>query len=313
MSTNYTLKYRQFDQLVADCSSDFEKYQLMNKIDPQDLIKVARRITYDLGLRIYKKKEVVLEIERGRVRFPNDFYVLNFALVLGKYSVKQYLPQGTHTEQKIIGTLAQEYQQAPPETINLCSDAVILEEPEIENPCCDNSCELNCKGEVVQLVQKLHYQTRYYEEIFPLRIKENNEKLNNLCPNLYWDSPLTGTVKDGWLHVSFSNGSVYVNYMGDLEDEEGNLLVPDHPLLNEYYEYGCKQRILENLLLNGEDIKPNVISLIEQRYKTARIAALSLVNTPNFKEIKELHQANRNAMYSKYYDMFARVPRVNIR
>ena len=64
MSTNYTLKYRQFDQLVADCSADFEKYQLMNKIDPQDLIKVARRITYDLGLRIYKKKEEVLEINQ---------------------------------------------------------------------------------------------------------------------------------------------------------------------------------------------------------------------------------------------------------
>ena len=322
----YTLKYRTFDSLVADASSDFKKYQLQNLIDPQDLIKVARRCTYSLGLRINQTKERILEVEKGRVRFPNDFYILNFALMTGDYETKAYLPQGTWTEEKVIGTLAPEYQQAPPEEIDLCTMTTPTIEPVCPQcgcaeqhgyckTCCTNpeSCTLNCKGEVVQLVQRLTTQTRYFRQLAPLKILYATEDLNDLCPNLYWESPYSATIRDGWLHTSFQTGKVYINYQGHLEDADGQLLVPDHPILNEYYEYALKQRIIENLLMNDEEVNVNKIQLIESRYKDARINAESLVNTPDFTELKELFKMNKNAMYSKYYDMFASSARLNIR
>jgi hypothetical protein len=46
------------------------------------------------------------------------------------------------------------------------------------------------------------------------------------------------------------------------------------------------------------------MQLIEQRVKTSRNAALSFINTPNFREMEKLWWTNRKAMYSKYYDMF---------
>ena len=88
-----------------------------------------------------------------------------------------------------------------------------------------------------------------------------------------------------------------------MEDENGDLLVPDHDLLNEYYEYALKSRILENLFMNGEDVSQRM-QLIEQRLRASRNQALSVVNTPNFRELKEMWQANRKAMYGKYYNMF---------
>jgi hypothetical protein len=88
-----------------------------------------------------------------------------------------------------------------------------------------------------------------------------------------------------------------------MEDDNGNLLVPDHDLINEYYEYAFKSRILENLLMNGEDVSQRM-QLIEGRLKAARNQALSLVNTPNFSELEEIWWTNRRAMHSKYYDMF---------
>jgi hypothetical protein len=39
-----------------------------------------------------------------------------------------------------------------------------------------------------------------------------------------------------------------------MENEEGDLLVLDHPYCNEYYEYALKQRILENMLFDGENV-----------------------------------------------------------
>jgi hypothetical protein len=326
MSYNHTLKYRTFDSLLADVANDFKKYQLKDLIDPSDTIKVARRVNYDLGLRINQTKEVVIEIEKGKAKLPNDFYVLNFALACGKYEAKVYYPQGTRTEEKIIGTVAPEYQVAPPEIIDLCETPIESScdpcdpcsqcgaETNCEpcNTCCSNpsSCTLNCKGEVTQLVQVLTSETRTYSTLHPIKMISNPREIDCDCPNLYWDSTITGYIKDGWFYTSFETGTVYINYQGGLEDNEGNLLVVDHEVINEYYEYALKQRIIENLIMNDEEVNPNKIQLIEQRYRAARNNALSIVNMPNFAELKQLYQANRNAQYSKYYDMFSSYPRV---
>ncbi len=86
-------------------------------------------------------------------------------------------------------------------------------------------------------------------------------------------------------------------------NDQGYLMVPDHDLINEYYEYALKSRILENLYLNGEDVAQRM-QLIEQRLRAARNQALSVVNTPNFKELEKMWWTNRKAMYGKYYYMF---------
>jgi len=87
-------------------------------------------------------------------------------------------------------------------------------------------------------------------------------------------------------------------------DDDGNILVPDHEQINEFYEYALKQRILENLMMNGEDVGPR-IQLVEQRYRASRNNAMNIVNTPNFAELKKLWKVNRKAQYANYYDMFS--------
>lgn len=326
MSYNSPLKYRTFDELLTEAKTDFKKYDLQGIIDPQELIKVVKRVNKDLGLRINQTKEKILEIEKGRVRLPNDFYILDFALVLDEYESRSYQPQGTHIQEKIIGGLPPVYQQAPPAEIDFCADIVVNPSSSlcpqcggtltdgICNPCCSDpsSCKLTCNGNVIQLVQQTTATTRFYKRIYPLHILQNTEDLNDVCPNLYWESDLSGVIRDGWLQTSFTTGKVYLNYQGYLENEKGELLVPDHDLLNEYYEYALKQRILENLIMNDEEVNPNKLQLIEQRYRAARNTALTVVNTPNFGEMQEFHRAKRNAMYSKYYDMFAKSPRLKL-
>jgi hypothetical protein len=74
-------------------------------------------------------------------------------------------------------------------------------------------------------------------------------------------------------------------------------------MINEYYEYAIKQRILENLYMNGEDVTQRM-QLVEQRMRPARNNALTIVNTPDFKEMYNVWKMNREAMYGKYYNMF---------
>jgi len=128
-------------------------------------------------------------------------------------------------------------------------------------------------------------------------------------------------IKDGWIYFnghtnsntnhsgsnSNDDAKIYINYQGTLENDEGDLMVPDHPYLNEYYEYGLKKRILENLIMDGVNVGAQ-LQLIQGEYRAARNNAVSFVNTPNFSEMEKVWTMNRKAMYGKYYDMFKSYP-----
>lgn len=274
------LKYKTFDQLLDEVLTDFSMYNLEGMIDPTQLIKVAQRVSYDLGLRIYTPKDAILNIEKGRARLPLDFYVLNYANLCGKYTVTEPVISGTQIEERILD----------PSYTN-------------DNPCSVKPCISAC-GNYVNLVQSLKSEIRTYEVFYPLNIKQG--KLVSVdCPNTKTIAMNQAYLKDGFMYTDLEKATVHINYMGSLEDEEGNLLVLDHPYVNEYYEYALKQRILENLYMNGEDVSQR-IQLIEQRYRAARNNALSIVNMPDYAEMEKLWETNRKAMYGKYYNMFKR-------
>jgi hypothetical protein len=332
MDFNFTLRYRTFDQLLDDVMIDFQKYSLENMIEPQTLIKVVKKINYDLGLRINQTKEVILDITHNKVKLPDDFYTFNFALICNDYVV--------HTGYNIGGTNIQEvpYTEVP-STVDPCAAPTVNCSVCNSNPCNNtagclgsvrppesyipgeydpnnpygNTCIrprvfMNCKGNLYELYQVLPTgETRVYTMMLPLRMK-SSQNIECDCPNLYFNTPNQGWIKDGYLYTTFETGKVYLNYQGSLEDNEGNLLVPDHDMLNEYYEYALKKRILENLIMNDETVNPAKIQLIQDGYRTSRNYALSIVNTPNFEEMKKLWWTNRKAMYSKYYDMFKSYP-----
>lgn len=326
MDFNYTLKYRTFDQLLEDVSIDLYTFSLENMIEPQQLIKVVRKINYELGLRINQQSEAVLEVTHGKAKLPDNFYTFNYGMICADHTVyTSSAPGGT--------TIVEVPYQEVPSTINQCAEPTVNCSTCNSNPCnqtaaCgstnppvtiptefdpDNpygdTCVrprvfVNCKGESYELIQVVNpTTTRVYKELIPLKMKKSQE-ITCDCPNLYVNLPNEAWIKHGYLHTSFQEGNVYINYQSHLEDENGNLLVPDHELLNDYYEYALKKRILENLYLNGEDVAQKM-QLVNNEIRGARNQALTLVNTPNFAEMKELWETNRKAQYGKFFNMFA--------
>lgn len=289
MNYNYTLKFRTFDSLLEDVKLDLRSLATDGTIDPAQLIKVATRINYDLGLRIHMTKEVVLEVCKNKVRLPEDFFVMNFALICGEGKYTFALPQGTNVQE-----VTPEWRPWVEE--NQCSD---ISNP--DKPACLTKC-----GNSYELIQIVNSQTRTYSHFAPIRFK-NSQFVDCNCPNLNHLSADEAYIKDGWVYTSFEEGNLYINYQGDLQNSNGDLMVPDHPYMNEYYEYGLKKRILENLVMDGSNVVTQ-LQLVNQEYRAARNNALSVVNTPNFSEMEKLWSANRKAMYGRYYDMFKSYP-----
>ena len=281
---NTQIKYRTFDELMDEVKTDFHVYNTEGMIEPGQLIKVAQKVNYDLGLRIYTEKQKVLEIVNGRVKLPDDFYVLTMALLCADYQVREEVLQGTHTEDVYM---------------NVCT---VCNQP-TENCGCETVVTV-CENKYVKVMHRKNYVTKEYSEFKRLYVRPA-KAVDPVCSQKpeynHW---MEAELRNGFLYIiGIETGTVYLNYLGNLEDEHGNLLVMDHPMINEYYEYAIKQRILENLYMNGEDVVQKM-QLIEQRLRPARNNALTIVNTPDFKEMYNLWKLNREAMYGKYYNMF---------
>jgi hypothetical protein len=286
-------KYRNFNQLLEDVSIDFATYALEGMIEPQQLIKVATRVNYDLGLKIHRTKEVVLDIEHGKAKLPYDFAYLNYAFRCGDYQVTTTLPSGTHVE--TFNDVP--YVPAPGES-GPCGDA------ECKDVCVIKTCDGKNEYQLIQRINASEYRT--YSMFIPLRIQTVNKYVCD-CPNINEQAADIAEIKDGFILTTFATGKVYLSYQGAMEDNEGNLLVLDHPYCNEYYEYALKQRILENMVFAGENVS-NQLGLIEGRLRAARNNALSFINTPDFKELQKMWSVNRKAQYHNYYNMFKSYP-----
>jgi hypothetical protein len=253
-------------------------------IEPAQLIKVAQRVTYDLGMRIHGTKELVLDIEKKKTKLPGDFYTLNYAYLCGKYTVTERVPMGRHSENVLLKSdMCKKCGQPDP----TCS--------------CETTYTVECDtGEkiFVQVVEKRKHETRTYETFSPVHIATSSGRIDALDDHEY-----KAYIKNGFIYTNIEEGRLFISYQGALEDLEGNLLVLDHPMINEYYEYAIKQRILENLFIHGEEVTQKM-QLVEQRLRAARNYALSIINTPDYDEIKKVWETNRKAQYHKYYNMF---------
>lgn len=356
------VKYRTFDELLDSVRIDMYVQDAEGFIEPQQLIKVARNVNYDLGLKVNASREKLIELHRGKAKLPLDFYVLNFAVIckgkkswdlgietdakiredlliskineledlvaqknLPTYTVTQTVLEGNNIICHDLGTtdvIVQLHKEGDPnysfDYQTLDANRVLLtsaaEIPDVRiivvgilpTPPAANSpegcvtSEWNPSG--LKIVKRTYSNITTYDQPVLMQI-EPNKAVAPECMNGHIPSPYRAALKNGYLDTNLDEGTIYINYQSLMEDDDGNLLVMDQERVNEYYEYAIKRRILENMIMSGENVG-NQLQLVEMRHREARNNALSFVNTPDFNEMKRLWELNRRAQTNKYVDMF---------
>lgn len=358
------VQYKEFDELLESVKIDMRTYDLESSIDPQQLIKVAMKVNYDLGLKVNPSRSKAIEIHKGKGKLPQDFYVLNFALVceghnayylqeraktytegmlegvllaqkmfkltggsnVRQFSVIRNIVPGINVITHNVGTanvivqalsvdgnlLSFEIHHLDNNSFELISDShevitevriVVMGGNTIATTSGGTSAEIvsDANGKKV-VAYNLNGRRYEHSQLIPLRI-EKSKSVSADCFNIDSHDPNVAHIKNGFLVTNFDEGVVYINYQSLMEDDKGNLLVMEHPLVNEYYEYALKQRIYENLYMSGENVL-NYLQLVEQKLRAARNNALSFINTPDFRELKKTWELNRKAQYHNYYNMF---------
>jgi hypothetical protein len=267
------ITYITFDELLNEILDEMEMYDSNGLIEPSHLIPVVLKINKELGLRVTQTKECIAEIENEVVKLPFDLQKINFINYVGEREiVTTNLPQGIHKEFVEID---------------------LLEETDMNKP-------------VIVTEEGSVYEIKY-TEAKPITTKYKIGFRLNVKPYKQFSKNPSQTdcyVKGNYLKTYVNQGYILLNYESSLEDEDGNLLVVNHPLLMDYYKYAIKRRILENLYFNGEESTIQKLQLIEPRYIKAKQEANGVVDMPEFSEIKDIHDLNRRAHFIRYQSKF---------
>lgn len=173
-------------------------------------------------------------------------------------------------------------------------NSVIIDDPAAE--------VFNVIGEGTKSYYKIG-NTRYnLTDIRPLRLN-NAKSVSADCYDLNSKNPENAYIKNGFIVTNYETGTILLNYQSLMEDEEGNLLIMYHEFVDDYYEYALKEKIYEDLFLNGEQVESK-LQYVSTLKREAKKQALSFINTPDFNYMRKLWETNRKAMYHKYYNMF---------
>lgn len=329
---NYTLQYRPASELLAEVKNDLSNYDVFGYIDSSQLIRVIIYKMYELGLRIYQNKDVVLEVKNHEVKLPDFFLAYNFGFicydgvmlnyqgVLGKtmetVDVKDD-PPIVYVDQNNVQQIG--YVSLPPSNINTCSTSnQNFGLPAVGYMGDNKVVWFNECGGKYELIYKNNNYAVAYKRYIPLVLSNryyDSNPLSKICSTCKFNvKPLDVgynypvkeylEIRNGWAYLpNVKEATIYINYISlPYDDENKELLIPDNPIISQFLEYALKKKILENAVLNNNDVKAiQKLQLVEAGYREYMLKAHSLVNTPNFKEMMEVWRLNRKALEDKYF------------
>lgn len=200
------------------------------------------------------------------------------------------------------------YDCDPVNTCGICEINHVGDCPElVMNPYPLGSHRTICNDTInIKIIGYCQSEVRCYEQFERLYIEPYIQADAFSRQNQFRNQHNRGTISGGYLETpGMERGKVYIYYLGGMEDNDGNLLVLDHPKINMYYEYRLKKQILEMLYVNGEDMIQR-LQYIDGQLKEYREQALSIANMPNYREVIKTIAINRDSFKRNYYHTISR-------
>jgi hypothetical protein len=284
------LKYITFDQLMDSVDQDFELYSTENMIDRQRLIKIVREVNADLGIKINKESDVLIEVKDKKAELPLNFRYLQ-AIFLCEATGKRRRPGigGDHVQQIPVNPFM------------------------VDTPCYGSGVVCPT-GSFTDNCGKCYFLAKYpsseeeteYMITSPVRLTQRALSTCGQRACLGHDDRLAYEIdiNEGIVLTNFEKGTLYINYLADMVDEDNNVMVMDHPLVRPYYEYAIKKRLMENWFLTNDADVGQKLSYIAQMLQQARLQAHNYVNGIGYNEVVNHWNNKRNTFLAKYVNMF---------
>jgi hypothetical protein len=115
----------------------------------------------------------------------------------------------------------------------------------------------------------------------------NNKYAHIGCPNLNNKSRNFVDIEDGEVHTGFRTGEIYMMYIANMTNEEGEILVPFHPLITPWYVWTCVEQVLISMIFDTDE---DLNKLKMQRELAIEEKSKAWINCWNYCNSKEFMQ-----------------------
>ena len=289
-SASLPWEYRKFSELMNSVKSDLSFLDDANLIQDHKYIKVIMKCNEKLGERIHQSKTCILKVKNYTAPLPEDFWKIENILGLDAHSVTTEYLTGIITNNNLI--------------FHGEDEEVIPEKNERVIPV--GACYIDdCTNSNITRIDRNYYEYKYNKRVFPLILSSNVEQACvPYSPCGKWQGEAQVDLYNNEFKFSFKEGEVILTYLGAIQDDEGELLYPFHPLLNDYYEYSVKAKILEDAFLNSEADVANKIKFIEEKLSGAYYDAYHFIQTSKANQWSRMRKEYEIKYYHKWYKAF---------
>lgn len=280
------LQYKTFSSLMDTVEEDLSRFADNNLIKRRRYIKTVRTVNSDLGLMINKRKEIFIDVENYRADLPTDLLSIICMMSVeqrhGGYLGTSMIP-GTHI---VYNTREDLISKNIPITTEGCIST------------CNNCYWVTRKTQSAEIIYS-------YMQLLKPSVDAKKYFCKDSINRSISDGRYIVDIHDEEIHVNFESGTIYINYLCDMIDEDGNLLLLDHPLVNDYYEWAVKSKVLEDIWHNSDaDVERKYVNARDIQLPKYRARAEKIVTFPGYRKMKEYNQKLLGNYYDKYVKMF---------
>ena len=275
------LRYKTFEELMASVKSDLHLYADNNLIDERNCIKTVLECNAILGLKINPIVECVLPIKNYKADLP-----VNLKQAYSAFMVFQQIG-GILGGGDSYGTSTRQYSKE-----ELVDKGITPTQ---------SSCRLSSCGNQFYVATNYQRTEVIFDKVVPVYISESSlSKFTKKSPNRLFNKQREFSIdfKDEEITTNIECGNLYLSYLSELVDEDGNLLLLDHDYINPYYEWALKAKILEDIYYNSESEVQGKLQDARKNRDQYKNVALSMVLKPEYREITKYRENIESEFYN---------------
>lgn len=274
------IKFITLHELLASVKEDLSSFDNMGLIDEGRVIKTVMWCNERLGIPIHQIREKFIKVRDYKADLPQNFWKVTFVCAIDETSfcLTGYRDPWNNT------TTLEDRAKAEAE---MCTYV--------------EGCTTKCSPLIIRRENNIEV-FRYTHWTSLSLSKSSNMFADKMCFNRP-GGKYTIDIDEEQITLPFREGELYMMYLSTMEDEDGNVLVPFHPLITNWYEWCVKEKILQDILFNSDADVANKLKLAQEEKGKNWLDAWNFQMEPEYRQLQQYQKQLEANYYNKYFKL----------
>ena len=266
-------------ELLAIVRNDFRKLDDEGMIDEGRLVKTVMYCNDRLGIPIREIKQVCLQVSDFKAKLPLNFEKLYYVGALN--ATNTMVMQGRNPFDNSF-------------------DRDVIYQAELDRGSLGNTDSYS-----VTILRQTQTTVHNINTLVGLDVSPQSFGwCHASCPNMRIKGKYTVTIEDDHINTPFRSGELYIMYLGTMEDEDGNVLFPFHPMITPYYEWSIKEKVLMDCIFNSDGNYGDMYKLAQSERVKAWLDAYNITTEKGYGEYVDMQRKKELGWYNQYFKFF---------